>query len=154
VNNHKWRKWFKFVLPILSNNNYGFPVLTIVTKSPNQFFLLSLVDLQTICAKYGLETCFVQMMIFVDISSPWIMVEQKTHFEERISANDVNSVSLFQLPYLITLMDYLRSQWKSNVQIKFFMFDWSIYRLFVLNRGWKRENLQIMIYLFFSWHEA
>jgi hypothetical protein len=30
-----------------------------------------------------------------------------------------------------------------------FMFDWSIYRLFVLNRGWKLDSLQIMTFLCF-----
>jgi hypothetical protein len=32
-----------------------------------------------------------------------------------------------------------------NVQIKYFMFDWYIYRLFVLNRGRKPDSFQIMI---------
>jgi uncharacterized protein YjaG (DUF416 family) len=47
--------------------------------------------------------------------------------------------------YLITLMAYLCSQWKPNVQIKCFMIDLSIYKLFVLYRGWRRDSLQIMI---------
>jgi hypothetical protein len=38
--------------------------------------------------------------------------------------------------FLITLMAYLCSQRTQNIQIKYFMFDWSIYRLFVLNTGW------------------
>jgi hypothetical protein len=36
---------------------------------------------------------------------------------------------------------YLCSQWEPNVQIKYFMFDCSIYRLFVLNRGCKLDSL-------------
>jgi hypothetical protein len=28
-----------------------------------------------------------------------------------------------------------------------FMFDWSIYRLFVLNRSWKPDSLQMMIFV-------
>jgi hypothetical protein len=46
-------------------------------------------------------------------------------------------------------MGYLCSQWTSNVQIKYFMFDWSIYRLFVLNRSWNRDypNNDIRKYL-------
>jgi hypothetical protein len=57
-------------------------------------------------------------------------------------------VSLFHLSYLITLTAYLCSQWTPNVQMKYFMFDWSIYRLLVLNRGWKRDPLQIMIFVY------
>jgi hypothetical protein len=53
--------------------------------------------------------------------------------------------SLFHLSYLITFMAYLCSQWTPNVQFKYFIFDWSIYRLFVLNRAWKPESLQMMI---------
>jgi hypothetical protein len=48
-------------------------------------------------------------------------------------------LSLFTLSYLITLMAYLCSKRTPNVQIKYFMFDWSSYRLFVLNRSWKRD---------------
>jgi hypothetical protein len=56
VNNKKWRKWCKSVSTLLFNNCYGLPVLTIDTSYPNQVFYLSLVELQTICAKSGLET--------------------------------------------------------------------------------------------------
>jgi hypothetical protein len=76
-----------------------------------------------------------KMMIFVNVCSTWGMVQLKTRFETWITRNDVNGVSLFHLSYLITLMGYLFSQRTPNVQIKDFMFDWSIYRLFVLNRS-------------------
>jgi hypothetical protein len=56
LNNQKWRKWCKILVPFLFNNNYGFPVLTKDTKCPNQVFYVWLVDLQTICAKFVLET--------------------------------------------------------------------------------------------------
>jgi hypothetical protein len=85
------------------------------------------------------------MMIFVNIWPPWSMVDLKTRRVEWLSTKDVMGVSLFHLPYLITLMLYLCSQWKSNVQIKYFRFDWTIYRIFVLNRGWKRDSHHIMI---------
>jgi hypothetical protein len=88
-----------------------------------------------------------QIMIFVYVCSTWSIVELKTRFETRITRNDVNGVSLFHLPYLITLMVYLCSQTTPNAQIKFLMFDWSIYRLFVLNRGWKPDYFQIMIFV-------
>jgi hypothetical protein len=56
VNNNKWRKWCKFNSPFLFSNPYGSPVLTMGTKCPNQVFYVWLVDIQNICAKYGLET--------------------------------------------------------------------------------------------------
>jgi hypothetical protein len=65
---------------------------------------------------------------------------------------DVNSKKwrkwcLYHFSYLIILMSYLCSQWKPTVQIKYFMLDWTIYRLFVLNRGWKIDCLPIMIFV-------
>jgi hypothetical protein len=46
------------VSPFLYNNTYVLTVLTMDTKCPNQVFYFWLVDLHTICAKYGLETWF------------------------------------------------------------------------------------------------
>jgi hypothetical protein len=92
----------------------------------------------------------VQIMILVNICSTWIMVELKTRFKTWIIRNAVNGVSLFLLSYLIKLMAYVCSQWTPNFQINYFMFDWSIYSLLVLNRGWKRASLQIMIFVCFS----
>jgi hypothetical protein len=69
----------------------------------------------------------------------------KTPFETWITRNDVKDASLFHIFYLITLMAYLFSQWTPNIQIRYFMFDWSIYIQFLLNTGWKRDSLQIMI---------
>jgi hypothetical protein len=53
----KWRKWCKWVSPFSFNNTHGLPVLSLDTKRPNQVFYVWLVDLQTTCAKLGLETC-------------------------------------------------------------------------------------------------
>jgi hypothetical protein len=94
-----------------------------------------------------------QMMIFVNICSTWSMVEIYTLFERWITSNDVNGVRVFHLSYLIKLMAYLSSQWKPNFQIKYFMFDWSICRLFVSNRAWKRVSLQIImsVYICTTW---
>jgi hypothetical protein len=72
----------------------------------------------------------------------------KTGFEAWITRNDLNAVNLLYLPYLITLMVYLSSQWTPNVQIKYLIFDWSIYRLFVLNRGGKRDLFHIMLFAY------
>jgi cytochrome bd-type quinol oxidase subunit 2 len=58
MNNKKWSKWCMFVTPFLTNNIYGLPVLSTYTKRQNQVFYFWLVDLQTICAKVGLETWF------------------------------------------------------------------------------------------------
>jgi hypothetical protein len=44
-------------------------------------------------------------------------------------------------------MAYLCSQWTPNIQITYFMFHWSIYGLFVLNRAWKRVFLQIILFV-------
>jgi hypothetical protein len=81
-----------------------------------------------------------QIMIFVYVWSSWSIVELKTRFETWIKRNDVNGVSLINFPYLINLMAYLCSQWTPRVQINYFMFDWTIYRLFVLNRGCKFDS--------------
>jgi hypothetical protein len=40
------------------------------------------------------------------------------------------------------------SQWAPIVQIKYLMLDWTIYRLFLLNTGWKRDSLQILIFVY------
>jgi hypothetical protein len=56
-------------------------------------------------------------------------------------------VCLIHLSYLITHMAYLWSQRTPNVQIKYLMIDWSIYRLFVLNTTLKRNSLQMMIFV-------
>jgi hypothetical protein len=91
---------------------------------------------------------FLQIILFVYVCSTWSLVELKTRFETRITRNDVNGVSLFHLSYVITLLAYLWSQRTPHFQIKYFMFDWSIYILFVLNRAWKRDSLQIMLFVY------
>jgi hypothetical protein len=56
-------------------------------------------------------------------------------------------VCLFHISYLITLMAYLWTQRTPNIQIKYFMFDWSFYRLFALNTCRKRDSFQMMIFV-------
>jgi hypothetical protein len=89
-----------------------------------------------------------QMMIFVNVCSTWSMVDLKTRFEKWIIRNAVNGVSLFHLSYLRTLKPYLCSQRTPNLQIKYFMCGWSIYRPFLLSRGRKRDCPQIKIFIF------
>jgi hypothetical protein len=97
--------------------------------------------------KRGWKRDSLQVMIFVNVCSTWSMVEQKTSFETWITRNEVNGVSLYHLQYLIILMVNLCSQRIPNVQIYYFMFDWSIYRLNVLNRGWKHDPLLIKLFV-------
>jgi hypothetical protein len=87
-------------------------------------------------------------MIFVYVLSTRSIVELKTPFETWIISFDVNVVSLFHLSYLITLMAYDGLWWTPNIQIKYFMYDRSNYTVFALNRGWKRDSLQIMIFVY------
>jgi hypothetical protein len=87
-------------------------------------------------------------MVLIYVCSTRSVVVLKARFENWKARNDLYGVSLFHLSYLMTLMAYLCSQSTPNVQIKYFMFDWSIYRLFVLNRCWKRHSLQIMIFAY------
>jgi hypothetical protein len=88
-----------------------------------------------------------KIMIFLYVRTTCSVVKLKTQFEIWKAINDVNGVSLFHLSYLITLMAYLCSERTPNLHIKYFMFDWSIYTLFVLNRCWKRDSLQMMIFV-------
>jgi hypothetical protein len=92
---------------------------------------------------------FVQMMIFVYVCSTCSVVELKTWFEIWIARNEVNGVIWFHFYYLIKFgsghLAYLCSQWAPAVEIKYFMCDWSIYNIFVVNTGLKRDSLQMMI---------
>jgi hypothetical protein len=45
-------------------------------------------------------------------------------------------------------MAYLFSQWTPNVQNKYFMFDLSIFTIFVLNRCWRRDSIQIKLFVY------
>jgi hypothetical protein len=87
-------------------------------------------------------------MLFVYVCSTWCIDEIVTRFEMWITRNDVKDVSLFHVSYLIRFMDYLFSQWPRNLQVKYFMFNWPVYRLLVLNKSWKRDSFQIMIFVY------
>jgi hypothetical protein len=150
VNNKKWRKWCKFVLRFLFNNTSGLPVLTMVTKCPNQVYYVWLVDLQTIALNTGWKYYSLQMMIFVYVCSTFSVVDLKTRFEMWIIRNHINDVNLFLFSYLITLRLYLCSHWTPNAQNAYLIFDWSNYRLFLLNKGWKLETLQMVIFVHVS----
>jgi hypothetical protein len=115
--------------------------------SKSSIFSIWLVD--SLCAKYGLETWFCPiddiLKGLLDMKHGWT----KNAFWDVNNKKCVNGVSLFHLYYLITLMANLCSQWKPNVlQIMYIMFDWSNYRLFELNRKWTRDSLQIVIFVY------
>jgi hypothetical protein len=97
-------------------------------KTPNykSSTLFWLVDLLYICAKWELERCVFQIMLFANVCSTGCIDEIVTRFETWISRNDVNDLSLCHVSYLIRLMEYLFSQWSRNVQIKYFMFNWPV----------------------------
>jgi hypothetical protein len=93
-----------------------------------------------------------QIMTFISVCSTWGIVDLKTRFETWITRNDVNRVRLFHLSYFQHL--WLPCSHKGHQMPKsWFLFDWSIYRLFVLNTGWKFDSLQIIIFLYvcFTW---
>jgi hypothetical protein len=124
VNNKKWRKWCKFVSPSLFNNNYGLPVVTMVTNVQINYFMFDWSIYRIFVLNTGWKRDSLQMKIFVNICSTWWMVQMKTRFLLWITRNDVSGVSLFHFSYLITLMAYLCSQWTPNVLIKYFIIDW------------------------------
>jgi hypothetical protein len=131
-------------------------VLTIDTKCPNEVLFVWLVDLQAILLNRGWKPDTLQIMIFVYVYSTLSTVELKTCLETWITRNDVNGVRLTHLSHLIKLMGYLCSQSTPNYQNKYLTFNWSIYRLFVLNRGWKRDSINndiciSVLHMKFSW---
>jgi hypothetical protein len=117
------------------------------TKCPNQVFYDWLV------LNRGRKRDLLQIMILLYVGSTWSIVELKMHFETWITWNDVNGISLFHLSYIITRMAYMCTQRTQKVQIKCFMFEWSIYRLFVTNKCWKRDYLEIItfVYVWSTW---
>jgi hypothetical protein len=140
----------KFVSHSLFNNTYGLPVFTKDTKCPNQVFYVWLFDLQTICVKYTyvLETWFSRND---DIRKSLLVLK---HVWTKNAFWDVNNKKWrkwckFVSPFLFNNICGLAcSQWAPHIQVKFFMCDWSIYRLFVLNGGWKLDSLQIMLFVY------
>jgi hypothetical protein len=147
VNNKKWRNAVS-----LFKSYY---LITLVTyqcsqRTPNvkiNFFMFDWSTYKTFVLNRRWKRNSLKIMIFVNVCSTWSVVQIKTRFETSITRIDVYCVCMFLPSYLITLNVYLCSQWTPNVQIKNFMFDWSILRLFVLNTAWKRDSLQMMIFV-------
>jgi hypothetical protein len=99
-------------------------------------------------------------MIFVYVCSTCSVGERKARFEPWKQRNEANSVSLFHFSYLITLMAYACSVWTPNVQINYFILEWSIYIILVLYKWlqtWNSTNYEIRICLLdekHSWIKA
>jgi hypothetical protein len=123
-------------------------VLPMGTKYRNHIFYRWLFDLQSICDKYGLKTLLSPNNDFRKCLLAKQHSWNKNEFCDVEKGNDLNGVNIVLLSYLITLMAYLCSQCSPYVQMKYFMFDWSIYMLFVLNRGWKCDTLQMMTFVY------
>jgi hypothetical protein len=153
VNYKKWRKWFNFfnIYYLITFKSY-----LCSQRIPN-------VQMKSFMFDWTIYTPFVlnrdwkrdslQMMVFVNVCSTWSMVQLKTCFETWITRNVVNRVSLFHLLYLKTIMAYLCSHWTPYIQMKYSIFNWSMYTIFVLKRDWKRDSLQIMtsVYVCSTW---
>jgi hypothetical protein len=149
VNNKRWRKWCKFDSHFLFNNTYGLHVLTVDTKGPNGLFCFIGWSTVYFCliepgnvnlANNDIRLCFLYMRHSWNKNAFW----------------DVNSKKwrkwcLFHFSYLITPIACMYSQMKPNVQINYFLFDWPIMILFVLNTDWKRDSFQIMIFVNVWW---
>jgi hypothetical protein len=145
MNNKKCRIWCKLVSPFLCHNTYG---LSVSQRKPNvqiKYFMFDCSIYRQFVLNTGWKRDSIQMMINVTVCSTWSIVVLKTSSETWITRNDLNGVSLFHLSYLITFVAYQCSQGTPKVQTKYF--NWSINRLFVLNRGWKRDSFEIMIFV-------
>jgi hypothetical protein len=134
---NKWRKWCNLLhLPYL---------ITLMAylcsqRTPSvqiKYFMFDWSIYRLFVLNRGWKRDCLQIKIFVSVCSTWSIFELTTCFETWITINEVHGVSLLNLSYLTTLKAYLCSQRTTNVHIKYFMFDWSIYKLFVLNTGWK-----------------
>jgi hypothetical protein len=101
-----------------------------------------------------------QIMIFVYVCATCSVGELKARFEPWKERNEANSVNLFHFSYLITLMAYVCSVWAPNVQINYFILEWSIYIILVLYKWletWLSTNNDIRICLLderHSWIKA
>jgi hypothetical protein len=148
VSNRKWCTWCKNVSPLLYNNTYGLPMLTMDTKCPKQVFFVWMFDLHNICAKQRLETWITPnngiRTCLLDMSHIWT----KKAFWDVNNRKWRKWCKIVSISYLTTLKAYLCSQFTRNMQNNYFMFICSIFTLFVLNRAWKRDSLLIIIYVY------
>jgi hypothetical protein len=99
----------------------------------------------------GCKRDSLQMIIFVNFCSTWRVVQLKARVETWITRNDVNSVCftfLFKNTYGLPVLSM-----DTECCNQGFYVDFSIYILLVLNRTWKLDSLQIMLFahVFLTW---
>jgi hypothetical protein len=140
-----------FVSPFLFNNAYGLPVLTIDTKYPNQVFYVSLVDLQTVLNRgwkrdspnNDIRICLLEMRHSWTKNAFWDVNNKKWRkWCKYVSPFIFNNT--YGLPVLT--MD---TKCPNEV-----FYVWLIdLQAILLNKGWKRDSLQIMIfaYVYSTW---
>jgi hypothetical protein len=142
ANNKIWGKSCKFDYHLLFNNTYYLPVLLTETKCPNQVFYVLLVDLQTICATYGRETWFSTnddiRKCLLDMKN----VSTKNAFWG-FNDKDWRKWCDFVSPFLFNNTYGLPVVTKETKCPNQVFYDWA-----VLNRAWKRDPLQIMIFVY------
>jgi hypothetical protein len=110
-------------------------------RTPNaqiNYFMLDWSIYTLFVLNRGCKRDSLQITIFVHVCSKWSIVELKTCYETSITTNNLNGVSLIHHSYILTIMAYLATQRSPKDQIMYFMFDWSNWRLFLLNTYWKR----------------
>jgi hypothetical protein len=128
-------------------------VIPMGTNFHNQVFCVWLVDLQTICSKYGLETWLppnndIRICLF-DMQRSWTKIAiWNLNSKKWRKWCILVSPFLFNICFGASLYAYMCSQWAPIVENKYCMFDSSIYCLLVLNTGWKHDSLQMMTLLY------
>jgi hypothetical protein len=155
----KWSKWCIYVSHFLINNHFGagHEVYICTPWAPNieiMYFMFDWSTYRLFVVKTGWKRKSLQIIIFIYVCLTCSVVELKTLFETWITWNDVNCVYFLHFSYLITLTAYLGSQWAPKFQIKYFIFDSLIYRILVLNSGWKRTYTNWWFSYMFVRHAA
>jgi hypothetical protein len=150
--------WCKIVSPLLYNNTFGYLCSQWTPNVQNKFFMFVWSIFTIFVLNLGWRRDSLQIMVFVYVCLTRNIDELKTRFEKWITRNDVNGVRLFQFLFNKTYgLSALTSDTKFpnqlHVQIKYFMCVLLIFTLFVLNRSWKRESLEkmIFVYVFSTW---
>jgi hypothetical protein len=153
LNSIKWRKWCTLVSRFLFNNCFG---------TGHYAYMCSqwapIVEITYCMFKWSIYRLFVlntggkhkslEMLNFLYVSSTSGVVGLKTRVETWIARNYVNCVYLFHFSNLIIVWAYLCSHWATLVQFKYFMFHWSINRIFVPSKARKLDSLQMVIFVY------
>jgi hypothetical protein len=144
--NKKWCKCCKFVSPFLFKNTYDLPVSQWTPHVQLKYFMFDRLIYRLFVLSSTWKRDSLQIILFAYVCSTLGIVELKMSFVVWITRDDVICASFFHLSCLITLMANLCWKETPNIKMKYFMYDWSIYSLFVLNMTRKRDSLQIMLF--------